>query len=45
MLRISGKMAVCLLPEVAETAVSGLKAVVQLCVLVSVHERTPVHIQ
>ncbi len=29
-------MAVCLFPEVAERAVSGLKAVVQLRVLVSV---------
>ncbi len=37
--------AVCLFPEAAERAVSRLKAVAQLCVLVSVHERTPLNIQ
>ncbi len=39
------KTAVCLLPEAAERAVSALKAVVQLCVLVSEHERTPLNIR
>ncbi len=38
-------MAVCLFPEAAEKAVSALKAVVQLCVLVSEHGRTPLNIQ
>ncbi len=32
--------AVCFLREEAETIIPGLKAVVQLCVLVSVLERT-----
>ncbi len=34
----------CLFSEAAERAVSGLEVVVQLCVLVLEHERTPVNI-
>ncbi len=33
------------LHEIKKTAVSGLLAAVQLCVLVSVHERTPLDIR
>ncbi len=38
-------MAVCLSPEAAERAISRLKTVVQLLVLVSVHERTPLNVR
>ncbi len=36
--------AVCLFPDTAKRDVSGLKAVFQLGVLVSVRERTPLNI-
>ncbi len=38
-------MAVCLIPEAAEAAVSDFKAVVLRRGLVSVHERTPLNTQ